>query len=418
MGRWAAEPSNPLRRAAAWVQTRGLPLPEIEAWALALPYFVYGWFVLPLAFEAAALLRRRRVTLRGPQLAGLALVAYALINLAWVAPLWRTGCELAWGDFARWRLRELVPMGALVVAAGVPAANHLRYRQGLLQVGAVLSALGAVEFVSATLGGPTSLGLVRRDISGYYFFHAWLGAHNAAGALFASLAALALDLAIARDGSRWVAVALTAGVLMSGSRSAYLGLVAAALFVAILRRSLLKQALRRKLTTRGRLMAVAGGMLLFVMAAAATPVGQRLLELVGGLGVTGKARIELWEQGAAAFLSNPLWGVGWGNYGCFAVGLFAPGISAHAHNSYLQVAAELGGAGFILMGVWLTSLVRSLRGARQFGLIAAIVAIGVSSLFEHNFGAPTVTAPLFVLFGQACGLGTSRASAHGAGAPV
>ncbi|MEW6048845.1 MAG: O-antigen ligase family protein, partial [Bacillota bacterium] len=399
MGRWAAEPSNPPRGATAWARTRGLPLPEIGAWALALPYFVYGWFVLPLAFEAAALLRRRRVTLGGPQLAGLAVAAYAFFNLAWVAPSWRTGCELAWGDFARWRLRELVPMGALVIAAGVPAANHLRYRQALLQVGAVLSALEALEFVSATLGGPTPLGLVRLDISGYYFFHAWLGAHNAAGALFAALAALALDLAITGDGPPWVAVALAAGVLMSGSRSAYLGLVAAALFIAILRRAPLQQALQRRLTTRGGVMAAAGAAMLLAVAAAATPAGQRLLELAGGLGVTGKARIELWEQGVAAFLSNPVWGVGWGNYGCFAVGLFAQGVFAHAHNSYLHVAAELGGVGLVLMGVWLTLLVRTLRDARQFGLIAAFVAIAVSSLLEHNFGAPTVTAPLFVLFG-------------------
>ena len=69
-------------------------------------------------------------------------------------------------------------------------------------------------------------------------------------------------------------------------------------------------------------------------------------------------RLSEWRKAWLMFLQSPLWGIGIGHYGWFgfnyqALPEFAtitkPSLFSHSHNLFAQVAAELGGAGLLLL---------------------------------------------------------------------
>jgi len=74
---------------------------------------------------------------------------------------------------------------------------------------------------------------------------------------------------------------------------------------------------------------------------------------------TGGHRIELWYQGWLMFISNPIFGVGKGNFANLSEGGYV------AHNSFVHVAAELGLPGlFIFIGLFYFSF-KELNEARK-----------------------------------------------------
>src|SRR5204862_2980765 len=97
-------------------------------------------------------------------------------------------------------------------------------------------------------------------------------------------------------------------------------------------------------------------------------------------------RMAHWQSGWYMFLDHPVFGVGIGNYPAAYVHYYLPGWPeplGHAHNYYLNTAAEVGLIGLAAL-LWLLAaasalLLRGLRRA-QAPLERALLAAGLGSL--------------------------------------
>ena len=110
-----------------------------------------------------------------------------------------------------------------------------------------------------------------------------------------------------------------------------------------------------------------------------------------------------WQTAGWAFAREPLLGVGLGGVG--QAGLTAPtgagNITPYAHNTYLQLAAELGIAGIALGVAAGAGLWRLLNGGRRehLPLTLAVAAIPLHNVVDFSAYAPEVVLPWAVLAG-------------------
>ncbi|HEU4386537.1 MAG TPA: O-antigen ligase family protein, partial [Blastocatellia bacterium] len=135
------------------------------------------------------------------------------------------------------------------------------------------------------------------------------------------------------------------GILVTGSRGGFLGLLAIAALILIKSR-----AQARKYA----LVAISAGALLFAFAAPAT-YWNRINTIVNyeeDYNLTERSgRVEVWKTGARIFSAHPLLGVGIANFPVAHSKYSETHAEIAAHNSFLQVGAELGLPGLLLF-VW------------------------------------------------------------------
>lgn len=205
--------------------------------------------------------------------------------------------------------------------------------------------------------------------------------------------------------ARPAALLLAAGVVASLSRGAWMGvaLAAAVMLAAASPRS------------RRWLMALGAGLLLLALlgTAGALPalVSERLGVVAEYFGpfdvrtvdVTAEnwsvvERMAHWQAAWYMFLDYPWFGVGPGNYAAVYDRYNLPGWLdplGHAHNYYLNLAAETGVfglGGFLLtLGLAFRAAIRGLRGPNPFwravalGVLGSLVAISLHSAFDNLF---------------------------------
>ncbi|MBI3327344.1 MAG: hypothetical protein HYZ81_11665 [Nitrospinae bacterium] len=89
----------------------------------------------------------------------------------------------------------------------------------------------------------------------------------------------------------------------------------------------------------------------------------------------------------------------------------------HAHNSYLQVLAEVGLVGLLLIVLFWAVALKALLGtlgnlpsgsferAFTLGVIFSALAQLVVGVFDYNWGAPSIMLPLMFLMGLALAAG-------------
>jgi O-antigen ligase len=206
--------------------------------------------------------------------------------------------------------------------------------------------------------------------------------------------ALLLGLFAARPKARLVAgtaIVLCLGALgLMAARSAVLGLLPAlALFLWVLRGE------------RSFPLILLGVIALGVGALALSPA---LLDRVVALADWGRdptlfRRTTYLAVGLDLLLQSPMWGIGPGNFPYYFVGdeyRFLPGrtpVMRELHNTYLDVAVELGLIGFLLFIAVIKNALDELRTAFSrvaplqadaLGLILALVALLVASFFMPN----------------------------------
>jgi O-antigen ligase len=106
---------------------------------------------------------------------------------------------------------------------------------------------------------------------------------------------------------------------------------------------------------------------------------------------TYSGRSDIWARGLSLALSHPIFGVGIGNFGIADETINGQRGGRSAHNSFVEIGAELGVAGLIALCVLLwTSLMRARRLARlhrnqQLGLFARASEISLISFIVGNF---------------------------------
>jgi O-antigen ligase len=187
---------------------------------------------------------------------------------------------------------------------------------------------------------------------------------------------LPLLVAFARDERvRWRRLAWWFGagivcleVVLTGSRGGFLGLVVVAALIVL------------KLA-RHRLAAFAvAGVVAALFVAVPTTLRERLTATVGegpeltGVRVSTHVRLDILKAGLRMVVDNPVTGVGLGNFRR-ASGAYGAEVERIAHNTYLQVAAELGLPALAAFLAVLFTTWGSLRRAQRYATAAGNVRL-------------------------------------------
>jgi hypothetical protein len=295
------------------------------------------------------------------------------------AGLFIVACDLVRDRGALRRLyRLLVGLGALAAALGL----GLVLLPDTLQV-RLLSLLRVLDYPT----GPGVLRYLNDDPSRLQRATGTSIDPNAFGGLLAVVLACLLPQLLSRDPvlPRRPAIAMATlmglAVLATVSRAALLGLLAAALVVALAR--------DRRLV----LLILGGGTVALLVAAALPWTGDYLAHLVAGLSGADRAtqmRFGEYKDALRLIGRYPLLGVGFGDVG--DADLYR-GVSS----LYLIVASSMGlvglGAFLALMAACAAHLTRAWRRLADagwlrdlvLGSLAALVAVTVSGLFDHYF---------------------------------
>lgn len=133
---------------------------------------------------------------------------------------------------------------------------------------------------------------------------------------------------------------------------------------------------------------------------------QRLFQVASGI----KPRIELWDTAWRMFLAAPILGAGWGQFSwhhflsqASSGGSAAPGLFSHAHNLVLQLLAETGVTGaLVIVGagvLWLSDLRRATIDAPWWWLLSLVGVIGIHSMLEFPLWYAYFLGPMALLVG-------------------
>ncbi len=398
----------------------------LAAAGLALAVLIRPWLGLPVLAVVAPF-----ATLRPLPIAGLPVDAadltLALVLVAWLAQgvarrrivvphpplLWpmlallaALGLSLISAQSYREGLPELLKWAQvlalyLVVPALLPRQRAGWLIGGLLLAGSAQALLGLYQFLTQT--GPEPFILLGRFMRAYGAF----GQPNPYAGYLGLVAPLAISLALwAWTGKQRVALSLrlalpaaagliSLGLLVSWSRGAWLayGAAVAVVVLAHTRRAAPVVIVLAGLAALAA--AVSGGAELLPAS-----MVNRLADLREYVGLVDVARTEVTDanfsvierlahwQAALSMWRDHLWlGVGAGNYAVAYAGYNLPRWYeplGHAHNIYLNFAAEAGLLGLLAyLWLWLASLWQAVRSAASGDRFAAAVGAGVLGALVH-----------------------------------
>ena len=379
------------------------------------------------AFFSVALLARgrRRIPIRPYSLAVLAaFFLWTVMAGIWVGAAFRP--ESLDGFRKIW---NFLPYVLIPAGIGLGTARVQRIIKALVCAGSIVALLGGLEYFAG----------IR------YFFEGWFGSRALvqegrftgfqshplhSGALYSILCLTALaqtlfhrsfvpgsvitadDIrSLARSKYFWGANALVLAfaVILTGSRSYYLGLLAGAAALLMI---------------RGWKFFLGGLAVAAALFSAAAGMDAQLRGRIGSLDFrrtdqSARLRIYMWRSALDMVRDQPSAGIGYRNWGR-RIPDYArryPGWEldeaafAHAHNSYLTVAAETGllGLGIFLL-FWFALLREQLAAARRTSPmsfaralaltgIAALATLAVAAFFEHNLLTATPILALSLILG-------------------
>lgn len=295
---------------------------------------------------------------------------------------------------------------ALLYAVANSAVQGWRFQAavGVVVLGAagvaLLSLVGGTQPAGPMFNLPA--GLLRLDLP--FRFHA-----NVAATVFALALPVAAALALWRAPAVWptwtrvisglAAALILLALVLTQSRGAFLGLLAAALGMAALR--------WRRLRWPAVVLIVASAAALLLID----------VQVVGVLVAGIPGREEVWYRALAAIADFPLTGIGAGLfsrvvpilYPYFMLGTGPTAQATHAHNLYLQAAVDLGlpglvsfvalllGAAAVLIWLW-----RSDAGHDQplvWGLIGSLIALAVHGLVDAVAWSSKASPLLWLILG-------------------
>lgn len=203
------------------------------------------------------------------------------------------------------------------------------------------------------------------------------------------------------------ALVTIAALVTTGSRSGFAALVAACAAAVLMIR----------IRAGGRTAAgIAVGAIVLGIGVIGWAQSDRLLTRLGATGSEGDSRQEIWRQSGAIAARYPLAGVG---LGAFPAGMahYQTGTRAmffnHAHNQYLELAAEGGLLLGVPLAIFAVSATRRIRRALRsdpgayfwlrVGAAAGLAALLVAAVWESPFRTPAT----LMLAATAAGLATA-----------
>jgi O-antigen ligase len=315
-----------------------------------------------------------------------AFILVLLVFVGWVAisAAWAESPSAAIEAFTRYLPNAML---FLVVFAGVRTREQLLWVVGSLVVGAFIgAAYGLVSPVPVDEEGRLSGALGNANETAASLV--------AGGALAAALAMALRGKPILRLASAIVVPLCAMAVFLTASRGGLVAL-ATALIVAVL-----LAPGRRRAAAFGLGAAVVLAAVVYFSAFAPVEARDRVTQLSGGTG-----RTDIWKVGWRMVEDQPVRGIGAGNFEVSSIHyLIAPGALIRddfivdtpkvAHNTYLNVLAELGIVGLALfLGIIGFSIVCALRaigvaskaGDRQVEILARAMVVVIAALLAADF---------------------------------
>jgi len=196
---------------------------------------------------------------------------------------------------------------------------------------------------------------------------------------------LQVYFALQKKNYYWVLPALSLLVLLlTFSRGSYVGLAGVILWLAVF--------FWRNYPTRRQRILV-GALLIILFSSILPPVRERFSSILDVYEGSNKGRLEIWDEALGITMQNPLLGVGLGNYANTVRPEAKYREPIYAHNTYLDLASEIGLPGAIawflllLWGAWPLLLFK--RG----DLLNLAVALGVGWFSLHAFFETPVYSP-------------------------
>lgn len=232
------------------------------------------------------------------------------------------------------------------------------------------------------------------------------GDYMAAGGMYMLCFLLAVSRFLQPSAGRgrriWGAVALVLALalVMTYTRSSWIGALAGLLFLGLYRDWRLPAAV---------LLLVAGFLAVFPH----SPVAERAWTVNSNISSNTERRL-MWDTGLKLFRDAPWLGYGVDNlarvYGRYVHPEAEEQSPPHVHNTLLQLALNGGAAASLVYVVWLIAVWRlGLLGFRRLpdspaardslGITAAMIGFAVNGLFEFNFGTAQVMAIVYFLTG-------------------
>jgi O-antigen ligase len=200
-----------------------------------------------------------------------------------------------------------------------------------------------------------------------------------------------------------IVVANFMGLLFCGERSAWVGMVAGTLAIAL------------RSSPRFFYQVGLAGLIVLAVGWVCVPMVKARLEPLShpqtDLGVS--TRLKIWKRASDTFVGHPIFGVGPSHFPRITdiPEALVPGRSTdfnHGHSNYFHILATLGIVGFspflcLLIVSLRTALRQSAHGAWSSGVglgtFGALVSLLVAGLFEYNFGAGQVKLAQWFLLG-------------------
>lgn len=193
---------------------------------------------------------------------------------------------------------------------------------------------------------------------------------------------------------------LTAGLMMSSSRSYYMGVIVSVILVAYFKS---KRALASSLVLVPVILVIGMNVL--------PGLSERLSSILQES--SWKVRLDYWPVVWETTKEYPVFGVGFTEFSSRLKSLAEAGVvgsAAHAHNLYLQELVEGGPIGFLLITFTMVWFIRkyylSFRSSddqllcgMSLGLSASFIALMVAGAGEYNFGSAVIWMLLTFLMG-------------------
>lgn len=373
---------------ASWV------LPFLQPFhAPPLPAFFSEWLAIALSLAAVMCL----------------LCARKLSTMAWHGPITVTLLAMAVLILLQWAA-GMVPYAGVAALGGL----YLLWAVALMSVSATLSArLGLERSMSTLAWALAGAGLLNAAIivaqcyrlptgvpfliypspDGQYFGN--IGQKNHFAHVM-TLSMASIIYLLARDRMTvWVAgaclAAMTFAASLTASRSLWVFVVALAVLACSSARGAPRGPLHDRVVRMSILsigLVVLWNIVLPLLDARGIPLqtaGERVLPAV-------EHRPVFWREAWQMFLDHPFAGVGFGRFGAeyYAMQLnadVATGLTMHAHNIVLQVAAESGGAGLLILVALIISLARRLpwtgNGPEGWWLLGVLSVSALHSMVEY-----------------------------------
>ncbi len=193
---------------------------------------------------------------------------------------------------------------------------------------------------------------------------------------------------------------LIATQLLTFSRGGYLGLFVALPLVVLL--------LWRTFTLKIKVFVVVFVLVSLVMILTlGTPIADRVGSIFNFKEPSNLGRLLIWRQALDVFRDHPLLGVGVGGYSEFVDPTASYRVPIYAHNTYLDIAVEMGIFALIawlgiflvtLKGLWRTLKRKELRIVSA-GLIGSLVWFSVHALVDTPIFSPRILPALMVVLG-------------------